>query len=267
MNRIERVATTLTLVLLGAVLSVPRLEAQREPGGHTLRDPSSRIADRAPSAPGADRADVADTVPTPPPPLKLVFTPTVSGDESTTRLGTQLKVRRGGPIPLSFAVAHQSIVTHNNRRNRIKASTEIDLINNRPVLSGLPVFLAALGEVSHTEESGTFAEAAGELDVTVFEKGTSSLAVGVLGYFDHFAPVDGESDSGFTPAVEALWVISSLFELDAEYDFNSSFNGEDSFSARLVVTPPDLPGNPVLILGGAKHGTFTVGVSFSGPLR
>jgi hypothetical protein len=272
MRPINRFGTAISAALFALVLVAARLEAQREPGGHTLRDPSSGIRDRAaavpaPPPPVPGIAAVSAPAEEEQPSFKLFFTPTFGWDDANTRFGAQVKLKRSGQIPSSFAIADQVTAVDNDYRNRIKASTELDLINNKPLLPGLPVFLAALGELSHTQGSGTFAEVAGELDVTLFSRGASSLAVGALGYYDHFSPVDGESDSGFTPAVEALWAINSLLEVDGEYDFNSSFNGEDSFSTRLVVSPPNLPGNPVLILGAAKHSTFTLGVSFSRPLR
>ena len=232
--------------------------AQR--GGDRLRERGERVQPRAEArfAITATDSTAAER------PYRIYLIPRVRWDDDKSSVEAEVRYSRRERTlyPYNVSVTDRVIWSDGERANRIQADGEIDLLHNNLKGAGRRVFLAALGELQHTQRSGFLAEGALELDFTVLgdPSGGPSLALGGLGYFDHFTPTEGDSDSGFTAGTEALWIISDVLELDAEYDFDSEFNGEDSFAVRFFWDPPVQRFSPRLLLGAAKHGSYMVGL-------
>jgi hypothetical protein len=253
--------------LISVIAGATHLSAQGA-GGRTLRDVGRGFRDRTLTAPAAralgDVADSAADAAAKEPAYRLTLTPTVGWTNSSTRYGAQA-AWISNRIPLSVSLTDQVIRSDAEDRlsNRIQGDAGYDLVNDH--LLGMPVYLGLFGELQHTQRSGTFAEISTELDLTILRAatGTPSVALRGLGYWDYFSPVEGSSDSGPTLGTGAILVLSDAIELDTEYDVNSAFNGEDSYSAKLLLTIPGQRLKPTLIVGGGKHNTFVLGLKLS----
>jgi hypothetical protein len=275
------IRTLAVLALLTAVAGTAHLGAQGRVGGRTLRDPGrdvrERVAREVPPppppppapliAPGIRADSVVESPATAPPRYRFVVTPSIKIEDEQSLYGAQLAMKRKGRFPFSLALTDQLISTDGDDRisNRIQGDAELTVLNDVPVL-GRPVVLALMGMLRHTQRSGTLAEASAEVDVTVIGSGNApSVALRGIAYYDHSWPTDGDSRSGATFGTGALIALTSAVDLETEYDFKSSFVGEDDFSARLLVKLPGRRVQPTLIIGGAKHGTVLFGVRFARP--
>ncbi|HEX8674108.1 MAG TPA: hypothetical protein VF710_19575 [Longimicrobium sp.] len=199
-------------------------------------------------------------------PYVLYVIPRVRWDDDQESFETELRYDRKEQTryPYKLRFTDRVIRADDDYRNRIQADGEVYFVNNNREALGFPVFLAALGELQHTQRSGFLAEGALELDFTVWGNPESgpSLALGGLGYLDYFTSTQGDSNSGFTFGVESIWIISDALEFDTEYDFKSVFNNEDLFAAKLFWNIPVARFSPQLFVGGAKHRSYAIGLRF-----
>jgi len=252
---------TIAMLALLASAGAGHLHAQRI-GGRTLgdpgRDPLPRAADSAQAGAPAFVA-MGDQDARPAPRYTFVVTPSVTRTDGALRYGAQFRVVRDGKIPLAAALTEQLIHTEADDRisNRIQGDVALDVVPEGSV-GGFPVYLGLFGTLRHTQRSGTDAELSTEADVTVLGKGVPSVALKAIGYYGFAWPSEGDFDSGLTLGTGAILALTRAVTLDTEYDFDSEFNGEDSWSARLILRIPARRVQPALIVGGGKHGVVQV---------
>jgi len=259
---IRAILRSAIMALIGIAATTTHLEAQPGRGGRLLRDVGGRVRERpAPVIPEA-MADSAPRAAQPPQPrFRVIITPTVQWEGSQRRFGGQVKLKSASGLPFSVSLTDMVIHSDGEYANRIQGDGQLDVFERPTPLVGIPASLSIFGELQHTSGDGTLAEAAAALDFTLVENSRlGSLTLGVLGYYDHLSPVSGSSESGVTLGTEAIWELTEALEVNAEYDFQSAFNGEDSFSAKLLVAVPYGRTHPTLIFGAAKHGTFLFGL-------
>lgn len=223
------------LVALG-MLAATTVQAQTgEPVGRTLRDPSRTREPRAAAkGPGA-------------PAVEWFLTPNASLS-SGTRAGAQLK--GAGDVGRAFTFvgygAYSYLHGTSASHNRVQLGGELD----RDLTSALS--LAGGGEWGTTSDVSTDTELYAEVDASLAPIATT---LGGVVYYDWTKPSGGgDRTGGATFGVTANWKAPSGTRVLAEYDFRSDFNGEDSFSAKLVQGLGLFGGHSAqAIVGAAKH--------------
>lgn len=192
---------------------------------------------------------------------------TASGQFSSGRQAGGLQLRAVATwesgLRLLAAVKGQAIHTSSATRNQLQLDVEVD-----PPLGTDRAALAIGATFSKRFSVSTSQEYFAALDFTPFSAARNavlrSLSFGGVGYYNR-ADADGTGgvSSGATPGVTSSFAPREGTSLAAEYDFNSDFNGEDYFSARLIQRLPFARYAPLLIVGGGKHNLYSVALRLS----
>ena len=95
------------------------------------------------------------------------------------------------------------------------------------------------------------------------------IKVGGMALYDRDLTHAGVTVAGFSSAATGSWSLGEHTALGLEYDFKSTFNGEDNTSFKLSQDLPNLPSQPTLSVGFGKHNVFVVslGVTRVGKVR
>jgi hypothetical protein len=238
---------------VAAVLTLPPITAlvgqASEPIGRTLRDPSRVREPREPTRVGILALPAG-------PRIALFFTP--SGTfTSATRAGGQFKGSGdiGHGITWTLYAADSYIHGSSASHNRAQGGTEFD----RDLTQALS--LSVGGELANTSSVSSDAETFGELDAAVTPISTT---LGGIAYYDWTKPSGGSRTGGATFGLTANYKAPSGTRVLAEYDFRSDFNGEDSFSAKLVQSLGKYGRHGAqAIVGAGKHRVVTFAVKIA----
>lgn len=197
------------------VVAIAPLSAQSdEPIGRTLRDPG-RVREHEISRGGTRHRST----------LSLTSSARFT---TSTSVGAHLRAVHRDLLPYVSTIgsaSYSSIDHHPGNDNRIKVGVEFG-----KRLTRLGTFDVGY-DWTNTLDVSTDGEAFAELNLRMREE---SATLGWIAYYDHSKKKSGTTKDGASVAVIGRWTAPPGLRIQAEYDFKSDFNGEDSFSARLV---------------------------------
>jgi hypothetical protein len=191
-------------------------------------------------------------------PYELKLTPSVAGDKESTAYGAQILVEFGrASAGLTGQMVHANATDQLNPA--AQGDVELTLVDEGRGL-GLPISLAASGAISVTRRDGNEAVGSVVADVRLVGDGEEHFSISLqgLGNYGVSWALGGESRSGPYFGVGTSVVLTQGLGAEAEYGFDSSYDEEDTWQARVVLDIPGRGFQPALAVGAGKHGTFQV---------
>jgi hypothetical protein len=248
-SRISRAVRTSAF----AVIALASFSAAASAQARNLRDPGRLFRER-PLKPATKAKNAATT-------YNLFFTPTFGWDDNNQMLGGQLKYASNDlfsdmPVAFSGTLTNHRFTGIAPAQNKIamQLDGEVDAISNDKYI------LALSGEMQNTADIGTLWEFAPEFDWMLPKNDMFTGAVGAIAYMDRFNTAVGS----FTTKGRSLGAVAYLnrgeWSFIPEYDFNSNWLGEDSFSIKVSKSFAKMNRDPRVIVGAAKHNSFVAGV-------
>ncbi|MGH7741599.1 MAG: hypothetical protein ACRENS_06200, partial [Candidatus Eiseniibacteriota bacterium] len=157
-------------------------------------------------------------------------------------------------VPVSLSAAYRWATTGTTHRNKFQISGMYE-----PPLGALakPLSMTVLGDYGWIEGGSTSGEISAECDWSLSQHANSYVGAAV--YYDRQHLSGAGSPGGATVGITSGVAFDPSTELSGEYDFESDFSGEDSWSAqlaRVLMAAPKL----TLVLGVQKHSSILAAI-------
>jgi hypothetical protein len=246
------VVSTRTSILTTAALICAAASANAQ-GERNLRDPGRMYRDPAANVAAAKS-------------YNLYLTPTYGWDDNTKTFGGQFKYSSDKLIAKhSFSV---SAAVSSMRFNGVAGSPAVSKMVTQlgaemDVLSSKQYSLNVSGGMSRMEDIGTSIELAPEFDWVLPKNSMVTGALGAIYYWDRFSTMatagnpSVSNDGGTFGAI--AYLNRGSWSMIPEYDFNSDYTGEDTFSVKLSKSFKSFKHDPRIFFGYAKHDRFMAG--------
>lgn len=223
-------------------------------GERNLRDPGRMYRE-----PGVVAAAAA-------PSYNLFVTPTYGWDDDTKTFGGQFKFSSDKMVknrPFSISASVSSL-----RFNAISPAPAVSKLQTQvgaemDVMSSKAYSLNLSAGMSRIEDIGTSLEFAPEFDWVLPRNSMVTGAIGAIYYWNRFSTMSTpatpsvSTDGGTFGAI--AYLNRGTWSLIPEYDFNSDYTGEDSFSVKLSKSFKSFKHDPRVFFGFAKHDRFMAG--------
>jgi hypothetical protein len=215
-----------------------------------LRDPGRLFTDHAAQMSAASTST-----------YNLFLTPTFGWDDNNQLYGGQLRYTSTSLLPNMPVAISGTIAEHRFTAGSPAVSKMAMQVNGEvDVLSTAQYILSVSGEMQNTADFGTQLELAPEFDWMLPANSMFTGAVGGIAYLDRFKTSTGD----FVTKGRTLGLIGYLnhgtWSVIPEYDFDSDYVGEDSFSVKVAKSFANMKRDPRIILGASKHNSFVAGV-------
>ena len=247
-------STVRTSVFTIAALSGALTTASAQ-GERNLRDAGRVYRESAavPVAPGARN-------------YHLYVTPTYGWDDDIKAFGGQFKYANDKLIasrPFSVTASVTSL-----RFNAVAPAAAVSKMSTAigaeiDVLSSASYTLNLSGSMERVEDIGTSVEFAPEFDWVLPKNSMFTGAIGAIMYMNRFSTIETSTTPSVSTDGNTFGVLAYLnrgsWGLIPEYDFNSDYVGEDSFSLKLSKRFATMKGDPRIMVGFAKHDRFLAG--------
>lgn len=247
------VASTRTSIFTVAALICAAATANAQ-GERNLRDPGRMYRE-----PGAVSAAAAKS-------FNLYLTPTYGWDDNTKTFGGQFKYSSDKQVakhPFSVSASISSL-----RFNAVAPASAVSKLATQlgaemDVLSSAQYALNMSAGMSRIEDIGTSIEIAPEFDWVLPKNSMVSGAIGAIYYWNRFSTMSTpatpsvSNDGGTFGAI--AYLNRGSWSVIPEYDFNSDYTGEDTYSVKLSKSFKSFKHDPRLFFGFAKHDRFVAG--------
>jgi hypothetical protein len=193
----------------------------------------------------------------------LYMTPTYGWDDNLQAFGGQFKYANDKLIanrPFSVTASVSSL-----RFNAVGPAAAVSKMSSAlgaeiDVLSSASYSLNLSGSVNRVEDVGTSMEFAPEFDWVLPANKMFTGAIGAIMYMNRFSTIETPTTPSVSTDGNTFGVLAYLnrgsWGLIPEYDFNSDYVGEDSFSVKLSKRFATMKGDPRIMVGFAKHDRF-----------
>ena len=234
----HRLATPL-LVALTITVVTPAARAQDFTTG--VRE-SARLLDSLPRGAGAGALGVN---------YNLLAMPGVTGVNGATVYGATFGfINKTVITRLPFQLKASGSSIDFGATSKMKVAGEAKAVI--PALKKIAT-VAVRGMYAHTEDIGNRTEATLAGERQIWNDKSNTLKIGLTGNWVTKSPTGGTSTNGGTFLPGLIWNTGSSTEIDADYQFKSDIDGEDTYSASVIQALPGVRGSPTLIFATGKH--------------